>query len=238
SENRFAKLEQRQTQVITNEQEVSLAKNISPPIEDQSDKDNGITLDPLSEHNSTQTQWSNSKSLTDPESSIASLPQDIIDDDSAETLDFVERGYKERVSKEKMERIREKKLRDQNLSSDNSSSDQSNLSCDISREHKITNQNLRISIKDKVSLSRAKLSTDQAQSDIPELSNIPSQIAEASTLVVKIPYNRKVEQELDAKISSYESQKLIGVKNSSRAYGQSKSDIEIKACEETLLETE
>ena len=56
SENRFAKLEQKQTQVITNEHEVSLAKNISPPIEDQSDKDNGITLDPMSEHNSTQTQ--------------------------------------------------------------------------------------------------------------------------------------------------------------------------------------
>ncbi|CAG8492971.1 17337_t:CDS:2 [Dentiscutata heterogama] len=62
---------------------------------------------------------SDSKSLTDPESFITSLPQDIIDDDSAETLDFVEREYKEYVSEEIMERIREKKLQDQNLSSDN-----------------------------------------------------------------------------------------------------------------------
>ncbi|RHZ84516.1 hypothetical protein Glove_80g12 [Diversispora epigaea] len=45
------------------------------------------------------------------------LPEDIIDDDTAETLDFVERKYKERVSEEIMERIKEKKLRDQNLSS-------------------------------------------------------------------------------------------------------------------------
>ncbi|CAG8605237.1 2093_t:CDS:2, partial [Diversispora eburnea] len=45
-------------------------------------------------------------------------------------------------------------------------------------------------------------------------------------------------QELDAKISSFKSQKLIGVKNSSCAHGQLKSDIETKVCEETLPKTE
>ncbi|CAG8823667.1 5953_t:CDS:1, partial [Dentiscutata erythropus] len=62
------------------------------------------------------------------ESSTTSLPQDIIDDDSAETLDFVEMKHKEHVSEEIMERIREKKLREQNLSSDNNSPEPSNLS--------------------------------------------------------------------------------------------------------------
>ncbi|CAG8629756.1 8549_t:CDS:2, partial [Diversispora eburnea] len=192
------------------------------------------------------------------------------------------------------------------------SSDQSNLSCDISREQK-NNQS-----KIKSPCLEFKLSTDQVQNDIPELSDILSQIAEASTLVIKISYNQKVEQcllhelfefirgtdsmslqslkktplnsifikqisdipvnidltpgsaphlalsnlsseknigdqmartqiydemmqylpELDAKVSSSESQKLISVKNSSHVYGQSKSDIEIKACEKTLSETE
>ncbi|CAG8576890.1 10655_t:CDS:2 [Acaulospora morrowiae] len=208
----------KKTQVITNEREVSPAKNISPPIEDQSDKDNGITLDPMSEHNSTQTQRNESKSLTDTESSITSLPQDIIDADSAETLDFVERKYKECVSEEVMERIREKKLRDQNLSSDNSSSDQSNLSCDVLREQKNNQSKSHNAFSDllqnpisqskddlaskldqlkiKSPCPEPKLSTDQAQNDTPEVSGIPSQIEEASTLVVKIPYNQKVEQGL------------------------------------------
>ncbi|CAG8633930.1 4776_t:CDS:2, partial [Diversispora eburnea] len=70
------------------------------------------------------------------------------------------------------------------------SSDQSNLSCDILREQK-NNQS-----KIKSPCPELKLSTDQAQSDIPELSDIPSQITEASTLVIKIPYNWKVEQGL------------------------------------------
>ncbi|CAJ0871492.1 54_t:CDS:2, partial [Entrophospora sp. SA101] len=42
----------------------------------------------------------------------------------------------------------------------------------------------------------------------------------------------------DAKVSSFESQKLIGVKNSSRAHGQPESDTETKVCEETLSEAE
>ncbi|CAG8658845.1 7362_t:CDS:1, partial [Acaulospora colombiana] len=45
-------------------------------------------------------------------------------------------------------------------------------------------------------------------------------------------------EELDTKIPSSESQKLIGVKNSSRVYAQPKYDIETKVCEETLPETE
>ncbi|CAG8773872.1 649_t:CDS:2, partial [Racocetra fulgida] len=96
SEKRFAKLEQKRTQVIPNEQEVSPAKDIFPPIEDQSGKDNV-------------------QSSMESELPATSLPQ------SAETLDFVETVHKERVSKEIMEGIREKKLREQNLSSDNTS---------------------------------------------------------------------------------------------------------------------
>ncbi|RHZ47544.1 hypothetical protein Glove_578g47 [Diversispora epigaea] len=50
------------------------------------------------------------------ESPATYLPQDVIDDDdSAETLDFVETVYKEQVGNEIIQRIREKKLRDQEL---------------------------------------------------------------------------------------------------------------------------
>ncbi|CAG8570560.1 11515_t:CDS:1, partial [Ambispora gerdemannii] len=52
------------------------------------------------------------------------LPEDIINNDTAEILNFVETKYKEHVSEEIMERIREKKLWDQNLSSDISSSEE------------------------------------------------------------------------------------------------------------------
>ncbi|CAG8603895.1 2841_t:CDS:10, partial [Ambispora gerdemannii] len=49
-------LSEKQTRVITNEQEVSSTKDISPPIEGQSDEDKDITPDPLPEieHSSTQ----------------------------------------------------------------------------------------------------------------------------------------------------------------------------------------
>ncbi|CAG8710907.1 18067_t:CDS:2, partial [Acaulospora morrowiae] len=43
--------------------------------------------------------------------------KNVTDDNSAETLDFIEMAYKEQVSNEIMERIREKKLRDQKVSS-------------------------------------------------------------------------------------------------------------------------
>ncbi|CAJ0838911.1 6805_t:CDS:2, partial [Entrophospora sp. SA101] len=53
-----------------------------------------------------------------------------------------------------------------------------------------------------------------------------------------IPVDIDLTPELDAKVSSFESQKLIGVKNSSRAHGQPESDTETKVCEETLSEAE
>ncbi|CAG8699038.1 15724_t:CDS:1, partial [Dentiscutata heterogama] len=59
------------------------------------------------------------------ELSTTSLLQDIINDNSAKTFDFVEMKHKEYVSEEIMKRIREKK---QNLSLDNNLPEPSNLS--------------------------------------------------------------------------------------------------------------
>ncbi|RHZ50848.1 hypothetical protein Glove_490g15 [Diversispora epigaea] len=103
-----------QTRVISNELDIPSTGDIS--------QSSACPELPELEHCSTR-----SKSPTEPELPATSLPQDqeIINDDSAETLDFVETVYKEQVSKEIMERIREKKLWGQNLSSDN------NSSCDI-----------------------------------------------------------------------------------------------------------
>ncbi|RHZ81997.1 hypothetical protein Glove_115g13 [Diversispora epigaea] len=95
---RITKLEQKQTQVI-NKQEPSPTKDISSLIESHSDEEKGIT--PEIEHSSIQSES---------ETSTTSLPQDIIDDDSAEILDFVEAIHKERISSEIRERNREKKL--------------------------------------------------------------------------------------------------------------------------------
>ncbi|CAG8763496.1 4346_t:CDS:1, partial [Racocetra fulgida] len=76
---------------------------------------------PQLEHSSTQAQGGksldSSKSPTEPESFATSLPEEIIDDDSAETLDFVETLYKENVSNEIMERTRKKKFQNQEVSS-------------------------------------------------------------------------------------------------------------------------
>ncbi|CAG8569066.1 7519_t:CDS:10 [Acaulospora morrowiae] len=70
-----------------------LTKDISPLIESHSDEEKGITPNPLPEieHSSTQSK---------PETYTISLPQDIINDDSAEILDFVETIHKERISSE------------------------------------------------------------------------------------------------------------------------------------------
>ena len=94
-------------------------KEISPLNESQPDKEEAITPDLITgiEHSSTQVQKT--------ESSTTSLEQNIIDDDTAETLDFVEMKHKEHVSKEIMERIREKKLCNQNSSLDSTSSEPS-----------------------------------------------------------------------------------------------------------------
>ncbi|RHZ45685.1 hypothetical protein Glove_661g2 [Diversispora epigaea] len=125
------------TQSITNEQDESFILLL---FSGQTDEIKDINFDPIPEleHSSMQSEETKSRvsdsSLTDPEASITSLPQDIIDKDTAKTLDFVEMVYKERVSKDIMERIREKKLRDQDLSSDRDVvplQGNNNSSCDI-----------------------------------------------------------------------------------------------------------
>ncbi|CAG8605441.1 236_t:CDS:1, partial [Scutellospora calospora] len=98
--------------------EPSSTKDISPLIKSHSDEEKGITPNPLPEieHISTQTQrgesLDSSESSTEPEISTTSLPQDIINDDSAEILDFVETIHKERIGSEIRERNREKKLQE------------------------------------------------------------------------------------------------------------------------------
>ncbi|CAG8500954.1 1428_t:CDS:2 [Acaulospora morrowiae] len=67
-------------------------------------EEKGITLDPLPEIEYSSTQ---SESSTEPETSTTSLPQDIIHDDSAEILGFVETLHKERISSEIRERNRD-----------------------------------------------------------------------------------------------------------------------------------
>ncbi|CAG8715680.1 8219_t:CDS:2, partial [Acaulospora morrowiae] len=83
------------TKIVELERSTKESEKRFAKLEQKSSKDNGTILDPMSEHNSTQTQRRESKSLTEPESSITSLPQDVIDDNTAETLDFVETVYKE-----------------------------------------------------------------------------------------------------------------------------------------------
>ena len=80
-----------------------------PHIESHSYEEKGITLDPLPEIEYSSTQ---SESSTSSETSTTSLPQDIIHDDSAEILGFVETIHKERISSEIRERNREKKLQE------------------------------------------------------------------------------------------------------------------------------
>ncbi|KAF0562280.1 hypothetical protein F8M41_000056 [Gigaspora margarita] len=127
--NRITKLERKQMQAITNNQEPSSTKDISPLIESHSDKEKGITPNPLPEikHISTQAQrgksLDSSESLTEPETSTTSLPQDIIDDDSAEILDFVEMIHKERIT-----------LWDQNQNKSQNKTSQHQ--CTLSRLHK------------------------------------------------------------------------------------------------------
>ncbi|CAG8768860.1 36804_t:CDS:2, partial [Racocetra persica] len=84
-----------------------------------------------------------------------------------------------------------------------------------------------------VSRSTEKYDTNLLLRVKNSLSNMTnSSLNDISNNEVSIP------TEADAKVSSFESQKLIGMKNSSRAHGQPKSDIETKVCEETLPKTE
>ncbi|RIB19291.1 hypothetical protein C2G38_2083467, partial [Gigaspora rosea] len=99
---RIMKLEQKRIQAITNEREAS-TKDISPLTESHS---------PEIEHSSTQSKETKFRREPEPETSTTSLPQDIIDDDSVEILDFVETIHKEKISSEIRERNREKKLQE------------------------------------------------------------------------------------------------------------------------------
>ena len=140
---RVTKLEQKQTQVITNDQDASSTKDIlqSPacselsvntriqarstisseirdesntkgslsiqlPVKGQSDKKRDITPDCLSGQE-------NSLTISESETSTTSLSQDIINDDSAEILEFVETIHREKISNEIRERNRKKKLQGQ-----------------------------------------------------------------------------------------------------------------------------
>ena len=96
-------------QAITNKQKPSPTK-VHQLIKSHSDGEKGITPNPLPkiEHSNGSTQ---SESSMEPEKST-SLPQDIINDDSAEILDFVEMIHKERISGEIRERNQEKKLQE------------------------------------------------------------------------------------------------------------------------------
>ncbi|CAG8455664.1 6273_t:CDS:2, partial [Scutellospora calospora] len=93
---------------------VNTDEHVASPIEviSQSDEKKDINSDLLSEveHSSTQ-----SESLTESKISTTSLPEDIdmlanADDDSAETLEFVERVYKKNVSNKIKQRNGKKKL--------------------------------------------------------------------------------------------------------------------------------
>ena len=110
---------------------------------DTSNSDN--TPDLSSEHILAQSKETKSRV-----SNSTKLSEDIIDKDSAETLDFVETVYKEQVSKEIMERIREKKFRDQNSSLDSTSSEPS-----------YENQNLESSIISQSISNSSELSSDR-----------------------------------------------------------------------------
>jgi len=140
---RVTKLEQKQTQVITNDQDASSTKDIlqSPacselsvntriqarstisseirdesntkgslsiqlPVKGQSDKKRDITPDCLPGQE-------NSLTISESETSTTSLSQDIINDDSAEILEFVETIHREKISNEIRERNRKKKLQGQ-----------------------------------------------------------------------------------------------------------------------------
>ncbi|CAG8627314.1 133_t:CDS:10 [Ambispora gerdemannii] len=136
-------------------------KDISPLIESHSYEEKGITPDPLPEIEYSSTQ---PESSTEPETSTTSLSQDIIHDDSAEILDFVETIHKERISSEIRERNREKKLQEShNNSTPPIQSEVSTMSTSESLDSKTVkklwdqNQNKN---QDKISQSHKKKGTE------------------------------------------------------------------------------
>ncbi|CAG8822378.1 16674_t:CDS:2, partial [Gigaspora margarita] len=106
---RIFELEAKKTELETKNAKLIKQKKILS-IKIETDPEKGITTNPLPKIEDSSTQ---SESLTEPETSTTSLPQDIIgidmpahtDDDSAEILDFVETIYKERISKKGTENI-------------------------------------------------------------------------------------------------------------------------------------
>ncbi|CAG8475171.1 6843_t:CDS:2 [Cetraspora pellucida] len=173
---KVSKLEQKQTQVITNDQNTSSTNNIlqstaCSELSDQSDREKDNNSDYLSklEHNLTRPEL-----LAESEISKSSLSQDTINDDSVEILEFVETIHKENISNEIRERIRKKKLQSQESMqrtsfSFNIQNNKLNPVINI-HEHKITQSE--------------SIPTDQAQNT-----------------KIKIPYNKKIEQDLRDNLS-------------------------------------
>ena len=121
------------------------------------------------------------------------MSQNITDDDTDETLDFVEMKHKEHVSKEIMERIREKKLRDQNSSLDSTSSEPS-----------YENQNLESSIISQSISNSSELSSDNnssCDSESKSPTNVSPNQRHEALCGTKIPYNQKVERGLRHELS-------------------------------------
>ncbi|CAG8542067.1 10075_t:CDS:2 [Paraglomus occultum] len=150
-------------------------KEISPLNESQPDKEEAITPDPITgiEHSSTQVQKT--------ESSTTSLSQNITDNDTDETLDFVEMKHKEH------------KLRDQNSSLDSTSSEPS-----------YENQNLESSIISQSISNSSELSSDNnssCDSESKSPTNVSLNQKRETLCSAKIPYNQKVERGLRLELS-------------------------------------
>ncbi|RIB17561.1 hypothetical protein C2G38_1419175 [Gigaspora rosea] len=202
---RVTKLEQKQTQVITNDQDASSTNDILQstacselsvntqtqaqstisseirdeskgslfPIEGQSDREKDNNPDHLPELEHNPTR---PESLAESETPKSSLSQDTINDDSVEILEFVETIHKENISNEIRERIRKKKLQSQgSMQSTSSSSD-------------IQNNELNpvIDTREHKTTQSESIPTDQAQNT-----------------EIKIPYNKKIEQDLRDDLSVF-----------------------------------
>ncbi|CAG8644965.1 8675_t:CDS:2 [Cetraspora pellucida] len=136
---RIMKLEQKQIQIIINEQEASHTKDILPYIKNHSYEEKGITPDPLPKIEYSSTQF---ESSMEPETFTTSLLQDIIDNDSVKTLEFLETMHKERISSEIKERNWKKKL--QGSHNNSTQFKTSNTSTPESLDLKTPGQNISI----------------------------------------------------------------------------------------------
>ncbi|CAG8615579.1 12224_t:CDS:2, partial [Ambispora gerdemannii] len=144
--------------------------SIQLPIEGQSDKERDINPDPFPklEHSLTRPE-----SLAESETFESSLSQDIINNDSVEILEFVEKVHKENISNIVRERNRKKKLQSQgSMQNTSSSSDIQNEVNPIIDIHEHTHSE--------------SMPTDQAQNT-----------------GIKNPYYKRVEQDLRHKLFMY-----------------------------------